>query len=102
LPLLKVAIRSSIQKDNDSVSHARPGFSVSENDAAPSASVRRRHGRVPRRHPPGLGGAVLVWFFAAVALAYCSSAQTDPGLQVYFSAGLVLAMFVFKRMNPGQ
>ena len=39
MPLLKVAIRSSIHKDDDSVSHARPGFSVSENDAVPSASL---------------------------------------------------------------
>jgi cellulose synthase (UDP-forming) len=84
------------------VSHARPAFSVSENDAVSSVSLRRRRGRVPRQHPPGLGGAVLVWFFAALGLAYCSSAQTDPRLQVYFSAGLVLAMFVFKRMDPEQ
>jgi hypothetical protein len=45
---------------------------------------------------------VFVWFLGAVALAYSSSAQTDPRLQAYFSAGLVLAMFIFKRMDPGR
>lgn len=82
--------------------HERSTFSVSGDDAPAMASVRRRHGRVLRRRPPGLGLAVFVWFLGAVGLAYASSAQTDPRLQAYFSAGLVLAMFVFKRMDPDR
>lgn len=65
-------------------------------------SVIRRYRRAPRRHPPGLEVAVFVWFLGALALAYSSSAQTDPRIQAYFSAGLVLALFIFKRMNPDR
>ena len=58
----------------------------------------RRHGSV-RQRTRGLGIVAFVWFLVALGFAYISSGQTDPRLQAYFSAGLVLALFFFKRIS---
>jgi cellulose synthase (UDP-forming) len=58
--------------------------------------------RVEKQKRPALAFACFVWFICALVFAYLSTAQTDPLLQVYFSSGLLLALFFFRRINPDK
>jgi cellulose synthase (UDP-forming) len=46
--------------------------------------------------------AVFLWFLAVAGLAYLSSGFTDFRAQVYFSAGILAAFFLFKRIDPSR
>ncbi|MBV9491819.1 MAG: UDP-forming cellulose synthase catalytic subunit [Verrucomicrobia bacterium] len=54
------------------------------------------------RKPRGLGFLCFLWFIVTMVLAYLSSAQADPYAQLCFSAGLLVALFLFKRMTPDR
>lgn len=46
--------------------------------------------------------ACAIWLLAALALTYISAAQADFRSQLYFSGGLLVALFLFKRMDASR
>jgi hypothetical protein len=56
--------------------------------------------RPPAQGSTGVALIFLLWFLLAMVVAYLSSARADPLPQGYFSIGLLVALFFFKRFNP--
>lgn len=60
-------------------------------------SIQRRQTAGPKSR--GLAFLCFLWFIVAMGLAYLSAAQVESHAQVYFSIGLLVILFAFKRMN---
>ena len=89
------------------VSLAAEGISGSENgvkpeiegDAASQVSIELPTTSSSAKRS-GLVLLILIWFLMGAGLAYLSAAQADPYPQFYFSGGLLVVLFIFKRVNP--
>ncbi len=88
------------------VSLASDANPASENGVQPrsaaddlTSAIPVQRGQSSSANRSGLVLLILIWFLMGAGLAYLSAAQADPYPQFYFSGGLLLVLFIFKRID---